>query len=302
MHNVIWSTAKYESAAASPPFQDVVFAFVNTDRDSDHPAGGAEVTTFDIDIDSGGGNLFGIEPDRIYNTKNIAAYTGQDPGRRDTWLWGAAGRTGTDLLANGVTVSMNMVPSAAAGWLSNPFEALYLKLYDVTPPPTPGFPLPEGDYVIGTAVRFDWSEVVGEDDNVVKYLIDAGTVPGGNDLAAGLEVETNQAIVSGAYGQTVYVTVRVVSAAGVVSIGATGSAGTPAVLLAPLGDEDGDGMSNGAEDGAGTGPLDGGEIFELSQIQFGGGGAALNLLRSSGVVISLSAVRIYLAGLRSTIQ
>ncbi|MFT4548459.1 MAG: hypothetical protein ACI9MB_002412, partial [Verrucomicrobiales bacterium] len=157
-------------------------------------------------------------------------------------------------------------------------------------------------YVIGTAVRFDWSEVVGEDDNVVKYLIDAGTVPGGNDLAAGLEVETNQAIVSGAYGQTVYVTVRVVSAAGVVSIGATGSAGTPAVLLAPLGDEDGDGMSNGAEDGAGTGPLDGGEIFELSQIQFGGGGAALNLLRSSGVVISLSAVRIYLAGLRSTIQ
>ena len=88
-----------------------------------------------MNITQNGANLFGIQPGRIYNVRNIAAYTAIDPNRRNYWLWGS-GIAGSNVLANGVFVSLNPVPTSNAGWTTAPFEAQYLKLYDVTPPAT----------------------------------------------------------------------------------------------------------------------------------------------------------------------
>ena len=56
----------------------------------------------------------GIKPGRTYNARNIAAYTAYDGNRRNYWLWGAGGIAGSNLLANGVLVSLNPVPAANA--------------------------------------------------------------------------------------------------------------------------------------------------------------------------------------------
>jgi hypothetical protein len=108
---------------------DVVFAFVNL-------AVGANSATpngvgFDVNINGSDGNVFGIRPDHAYNVRNIAAIS--DERRRDC-LWGS-GRTGAEVLQNGIFVSLNRVPTDEAGWTAAPFEAQYLKLIDVTSNP-----------------------------------------------------------------------------------------------------------------------------------------------------------------------
>ncbi|MEO8617380.1 MAG: hypothetical protein ABI600_19770, partial [Luteolibacter sp.] len=99
----IFAVAKYQTSNASPATSDVVFGFVNLDRNSDHAA------TYVANI--GNPNLFGIKPDRYYNTKNIAAYTAIRSNRRDIWQWRVAPygeadaplpRLGSDILANGI--------------------------------------------------------------------------------------------------------------------------------------------------------------------------------------------------------
>lgn len=127
----IFSVAKFERRNASPKEKDVVFAFVNltVGADESTPAGAA----FDVDLDADGDgvNDFGILPDRKYNIKNIAAYTGVDANRRKEFIWSSP-RTGADLLLNGISVRMNRVPASQAGWATAPYEPQYLKLFDVT--------------------------------------------------------------------------------------------------------------------------------------------------------------------------
>jgi glycosidase len=131
-HGQIFSVAKFERRNADPKSADVVVAFVNlaVDAAPSTPAG----NWFDVNVDADhdGVNDLGIRPGRLYNVKNIAAYTGVDPNRRDAFLW-PAGRGGSDLLTNGVFVRLNPVPSDAPGWSTVPFEVQYLKLFDVGP-------------------------------------------------------------------------------------------------------------------------------------------------------------------------
>ncbi len=105
---------------------DVVFAFVNLNvgANSSTPSG----VGFDVNINSSDGNVFGIRPDHTYNVRNIAAISQQ---RQSVCLWGP-GRIGSDLLQNGILISLNRVPTDEDGWVSAPFEAQYLKLIDVT--------------------------------------------------------------------------------------------------------------------------------------------------------------------------
>jgi len=131
-HDAIYAVAKFEQSNGDPATTDVVFAFVNltVGADAETPAGAG----FNVNLPGGpaGANLFGIKPDHIYNAKNIAAYTGKDPNRRSVFLW-RDGRKGSDLLAKGIEVKLPQVPGTDSAWSSAPYEAQYLKLFDVTP-------------------------------------------------------------------------------------------------------------------------------------------------------------------------
>ncbi|MBP7948821.1 MAG: hypothetical protein KA004_04130 [Verrucomicrobiales bacterium] len=233
-HNELFAVAKYETANASPAWTDVVLAFVNTDRNA------ARSGTFNVSISQNGGSLLGIRSDRNYNVRNLSAYTAQDASRADAWLWpeGAAGRSGSAVLSGGIFVSIPRVPTASAGWTSAPYEAQYLKLFDVTPPPPPVPAHPA--WGIAPHAVFTWDDRnAGPDDRITGYLAD------GTPLSLPTLTKT------GTDGQTVSVTLRAVSAAGIHSSPVT----TQMRLLSPAGDEDGDGQSNAAEHAAGTDAL-----------------------------------------------
>ena len=78
-------------------------------------------------------DLIGLSDERIYNVKNIAAYERSPDflGRKNAFLWPIP-ISGIDLKQNGFFVSMSRVPQDVNSWNSAPYEAQYLKLYDVT--------------------------------------------------------------------------------------------------------------------------------------------------------------------------
>jgi glycosidase len=131
-HQQIFSVAKLATLNADPAHSDVIFAFVSLTASTDQqtqPGNGFDVN---IDADHDGRNDFGIQPDRLYNVRNLAAYTGVDPQRPQQWLWSTP-RSGSDLLQNGIPVKLNKVPTEPSSWSTVPWEPLYLKLFDVTP-------------------------------------------------------------------------------------------------------------------------------------------------------------------------
>jgi hypothetical protein len=162
-------------------------------------------------------------------------------------------------------VQLNPVPATAGGWESAPFEAQYLKLYDVTPPPATGPAAAPKAYAIGTNVTFSWTTAAfGPVDRETNFVLRVGTAPGGSNVFAGSVGAATNRTVTGAEGQTLYATVVPVSAAGIE--GATSPTGTPVILLAAAGDRDGDGMRNGDEDLAGTDPLDSNSVFVVTAV------------------------------------
>jgi len=265
----IFSVAKYEQANGSPNFYDVVFAFANLDRNN--PQQG----NFNVNITQGSGNLFGIQPGRTYNIRNIAAYTAYDPNRRNYWLWGNGGMAGSNILGNGIFVSLNPVPGADSAWTNAPFEPQYLKLYDVTPPAAPGAPGTPKAYAIGTNVTFTWPALVDTNGGISGYHVEVGTSPGASNVLNLVVLSTN-ALAAAAYDQTLYARVSAVNNTSIEGPFSPISTGT--ILLDPNGDYDHDGMSNAAEDLAGTNPLDATSVLRILSLSEG------NLLTWSSVV------------------
>jgi glycosidase len=221
----IYAVAKFAATNGPPNFSDVVFAFVNLDTTNSHQA------TFSVNISQNSTNVFGIRPGRVYNVRNIAAYTGADPDRPDYWLWngGSGGVPGSNILANGIDVSLNPVPSDSAGWTNAPFEAQYLKLYDVTPPPVPSAPgigLPN-DYVLSNSVTFSWPPVTDTQGGISRYYVTVGTTPGGTDVFSGFVTNTSLTVTNN-FGARLYTSVQAVNNAGILS---AASASSPGIAL-----------------------------------------------------------------------
>jgi hypothetical protein len=56
-----------------------------------------------VSVSQNGSNLFGIKNGRTYDVRNIAAYTGADPNRRNYFL---NRQSGANLLTNGLFVGL----------------------------------------------------------------------------------------------------------------------------------------------------------------------------------------------------
>jgi hypothetical protein len=252
----IFSVAKYETANGSPATTDVVLAFVNLDRNNDQQG------NFNVNITQNGSNLFGIKTNRTYDVRNIAAYTGADPNRRNYFL---NRQTGANLLNNGFFVGLKKVPTADAGWTSAPYEAQYLKLYDVTAPSTtPGSAVPPNAYLygLGTSVNVSWNAAAPDSEGVTPCYQVSVTI--GNTTNTYNTCSTSITLF-GAIGQTLVVTVYAVNPNDNTVIGPASSP-TSIKLLDPNGDEDGDGMTNQQEDVAGTNPFDPTSVFKVTSI------------------------------------
>ena len=254
----IHAVAKYETPNASPATSDVVIAFANLDRNTTHS------DTFKIP--AGLATLLGLQDGRTYNVKNTAAYIAQQSNRRDLWLWGA-GITGASLKSTGFFVQLYKVPIANSTWIAEPYEAQYLKLYDVTAPTaTPGQPdMPNVHaYAIGTDVAFDWADVAADAGGVVPSYAVTVTV---NGSVTGTFVTTDSSYtVSASAGDQVSISVQAVNPHVTSNTGPASTQSNTVKALLASADEDGDGRNNADEDAAGTNPLDSTSVFVATSI------------------------------------
>ncbi|MFM7374511.1 MAG: lamin tail domain-containing protein, partial [Chthoniobacterales bacterium] len=248
----IFSIGKFETLNGSPANKDVVFGFVNLNRN------GGQSNTFDvsIDSDSNGVNDFGIKTARKYNVKNIAAHLGQSAGRRDTFLWGA-GLNGGNILSNGIYIGMNAIPGSSSGaWAAAPYEALYLKLYDTTAPGAVSGSLTNnlanGSYAITNQATFTWAAVAADSEGIVpSYQVNIST----NGVLA-----TNAIVTSNSYTYTapnadtkVEVTVQAVNPNDTSSASAATGINT-SYLLTSGGDYNNNGTNNATDISNGSNP------------------------------------------------
>ncbi|MFK7910415.1 MAG: hypothetical protein AB8F34_07405 [Akkermansiaceae bacterium] len=255
-NNQIYAVAKYETPNASPATSDVVLAFSNLDRNNDQ--------SDNFKIPAGLGLLLGLNDNRTYNAKNISAYTAQDPNRRDALLWGG-GITGANLKSVGFFVGTNKVPTTEIGWSTDPYEAQYLKVYDVTiPVATPSQPnMPNNhDYEIGTQAKFDWTDVQADSEGVVPHY-EVTVIINSGDPTTFITTESEYTV-NAAEGNQVSISVRAVNPNDNTNKGPTSSQSQAIKLLSATGDEDGDGRSNSLEKAAGTNPRDPSSIFETT--------------------------------------
>ncbi len=259
----IFSVAKFENRNGAPNLSDVVLAFVNLDRNANPATIGANRFNLAVDAEPNGVNDLGIKTSRLYNVKNIAAYLGTDANRRNNFLI-PGGVLGSDLLAQGLFVSMNRVPLSDGVWATAPYEAQYLKLYDVTPPPAPVAPQPSlvlFGTVLGNQVTFTWSAASDPEGGISGYQVEIGTTPGGSDLFVGQTAATSQAV-SVLFGTTVYARVQQINGAGIP--GPFSTATTAVQALDPMADSDGDGQLNAPEHTAGTNPLSAASVLRVT--------------------------------------
>lgn len=286
-NNKIHAVAKYETANASPGVSDVVLAFTNLDRNNDRQ------DHFKIPPALAG--LLGVKDGRSYNVKNTAAYLGADNTRRGQWLWnGSAGYTGGQLKNDGFLVVLPKVPTmnssanpADPAWNQRPFEAQYLKLYDVTTPPAPAVPAGPNvyAYVVGNSATFTWTPAADPDGGISGYQIQIGSTPSAADLFDGASTATSHTVTGLSFGGMVYARVAQTNHAGITGPFSASSAAIE--VLDPVLDRDGDGQSNAAEQSAGTNPLDAASVLRATAIARSGSDVQVTVSTVPGTTYQL---------------
>ncbi len=262
----IFSVAKYSQPNAPLPQQDVVLAFTNLNRNA------TSADTFRIP--QALADLMGLRnsANRTYNVKNIAAYLGRNnehPGRRSQWLWGS-GRTGSDIVSNGVYVSLNPVPTTDGAWATHPYEAQFLKVYDVTPLPAPSAPPQVEAYALDGNVTFSWSPVTDPEGLQPLYKL---TLTRSDNVVQHFETSATSFQVSGLPpGVTATATITTLNPNKNDVASSPTSTSSPTRSLTSDGDEDGDGVKNAAEVTAGTDPLSAASRFQINQVTSENGG------------------------------
>jgi hypothetical protein len=155
--------------------------------------------------------------------------------------------------------------TSADAWNQKPYEAQYLKVYDITAPTaTPGQPEKPKAYAyeIGDKVTFDWDDVAPDGGGVVPHYEVTVTVNGSS--AGTFTTSQSQYEVVANEGDEVSITIKAVNPDYTSNAGPASSASETVSLLAAGDDEDSDGMSNVDEDIAGTNPLDVASIFKIA--------------------------------------
>jgi hypothetical protein len=248
----IFAVAKYTSGGAPVAQQDVVLAFTSLDRNL------RQDNTFGVTSELA--DILGLRDGRVYNVKNIAAYTGRNneqSSRRNQWLWGS-GLTRSQILADGIYVELNPVPSLEAAWNNQPYEAKFLRLYDVTTPAGVAAS-PQGPnssaFAVGNNVNFTWNALSADDAGLVpSYEVIA--VVNGIQRAPVVVAEPNYTVTGLNTGDQVNISVRAVNPFDNTRKAANQVSTQPIRVLAAAADDDGDGMRNDVEQIAGTNALD----------------------------------------------
>ena len=270
----IFAVAKYQTPGASPATSDVVLAFQNLTRSTAH------ANTFGVP--SALADNLGLKTGRRYNAKNLAAYLGPNneyPNRRDNFLWGSNGLTRDDLVNSGLYVSLNAVPSTDSAWGTSPFEAQYLKVYDVTTLAAPGSSPAVSAYALDGSVTFSWPAVVDSEGLAPRYRL---TVTRSDSVVQSFETSATTYTVTGLpTGVTATGTVLTLNPNNTAVASTTTAPSSQTLSLTSAGDNDADGMINAAEIAAGTNPLDAGSIFKITSIKPAAGG---------GIIITWDAV------------
>ena len=248
----IFAVAKYEQSGLSPTRQDVVLAFASLDRNNEQWA--------NYKIPTGLGQILNLSDTRVYNVKNIAAYTKQNSARNSNFIWRSEGYSGLQLKTEGVWVGLKPVPKDVETWSTAPFEAQYLKLYDVTPPPAvSGSPTISSSITANGTTTVSWNAVNDPEGLTPTYRVTASN---------GSNVETTSTSVSfqGLPPGTYTFTVTALNPNDP-SKASTPSSPSPSVRsLSSTGDDDSDGQTNADELIAGTDPLNANSRFEIETI------------------------------------
>jgi hypothetical protein len=218
-------------------------------------------------IPSGLGTLLGIKSGRNYNVRNIAAYLGPNneyPDRRDKFLWGNNGLSGANILSGGIYVSLPSIPATDSAWGSAPFEAQYLKLYDVTPPPAlTGAPTTSSSITADGKTTVSWNGVTDPEGLIPTYRV---TATSGSETSTIETTSTSAPFTGLAAGKTYTFTVTALNPNDPSKVSAPSSPSPSVRSLSSNGDDDGDGQTNADELIAGTDPLNANSRFAIETI------------------------------------
>lgn len=256
----IFAVAKYTSANVPVAQQDVVLAFSNLDRNS------SQANIFGVTTPLA--DLLGLREGRVYNVKNIAAYTGRNNelnARRDIWLWGG-GYTRDQIIANGIFVDLKALPTTNAAWDSTPFEPQFLKVYDVTSPadaPTDLSGPNPAAFSVGSSMNFNWAAMGPDGAGVIPSYEVVATV-NGTPRTPVVVSSSNYTLTGVGVGDQVSLAVRAVNPHANGNKAFTAASSQIIRVLAASGDEDGDGMRNDQEQIAGTDALSATSVFRAS--------------------------------------